>query len=140
MLTDQGTNAVIVTTTHSGVLDSETQNGDATDPIWHSHFVRLGLVAQCEGISANGTGVVEITFEQPGDVEINDETAEVSEIPTIFNGTNALTNASMSSSPGNNVENAVSFNLIPVFDNSTTVASLQAVCVNDISAFTPELT
>jgi hypothetical protein len=92
------------------------------------------------GDRTNGTGVVEITFEQPGDAEINDETAEISEIPTSFNGTSALTNASMSSSPGNNVENAVSFNLIPVFDNSTTTASLQAVCINDISAFTPELT
>jgi hypothetical protein len=140
LLTDQGTNAVIVTTTHSGVLDSETQNGDATDPIWHNHFGRLGPVAQCDGIRANSTGIVEITFEQPGDVEINDETAEITEIPTSFNGTNPLTSASMSSSPGNNVENAVSFNLIPVFDNSTTTASLQAVCVNDISAFTPDLT
>jgi hypothetical protein len=136
LLTDQGTDAVIVTTTHSGVLDSETQNGDATDPIWHNHYVELGPVPQCEGVSTNGTGVVELTFEQPGDVEINDETAELTEMPISFNGTNALTNASMTSSPGNNVDNAVSFNLIPVFEGE----SLQAVCVNDISAFTPELT
>lgn len=48
LLTDQETDAIIVTTTHSGVLDSETQNGDASDPIWHNHYVRLGLVAQCD--------------------------------------------------------------------------------------------
>jgi hypothetical protein len=57
-------------------------------------------------------------------------------MPVSFNGTNALTNASMTSSPRNNVDNAVSFNLIPVFEGE----SLQVVCVNDISAFTPELT
>jgi hypothetical protein len=131
LLTDQGTDAVIVTTTHSGVLDSETQNGDANDPIWHNHYVRLGPVAQCEGLSANSTGVIDITFEQPGDVEVDGQTADFTEMPNSFNGTNALTNASMSSSPGNNVQNAVSFNLVPVFDGE----ALQAACVNDISAF-----
>ncbi|MFY9964832.1 MAG: hypothetical protein WAK50_03760 [Nitrososphaeraceae archaeon] len=77
--------------------------------------MELGPVPQYEGVSTNGTGVVEITFEQPGDVEINDEAAELTEMPVSFNGTNALTNASMTSSPGKNVDNAVSFNLIPVF-------------------------
>ena len=37
------------------------------------------------------------------------------------------------------VDNAVSFNLIPIFENSTTPASLQAVCVSEINAFTPEV-
>ncbi len=131
LLTDQGTDAVIVTTTHSGVLDSETQDGDASDPIWHNHYIRLGPVAQCGSISANSTGVIDLTFEQPGDVEVDGQTADLTGMPNSFNGTNALTNASMSSSPGNNVQNAVSFNLVPVFEEE----ALQAVCVNDISAF-----
>ena len=131
LLTDQGTDAVIVTTTHSGVLDSETQNGDASDPIWHNHYIRLGPVAQCEGLSANSTGVIDITFEQPGDVEVEGQTADLTGMPNSFNGTNPLANASMTSSPGNNVQNAVSFNLVPIFEGE----ALQAVCVNDISAF-----
>lgn len=131
VLTDQGTDAVMVTTTHAGVLDSETQNGDPNDPIWHNHYVRLGTVPQCDGVSANSTGVIDITFEQPGDVEVSGQTADLNDLPNSFSGTNALTNASMSSSPGSNVQNGASFNLVPVFDGD----ALQAVCVNDISAF-----
>jgi len=131
LLTDQGTNAVIVTTTHSGVLDSETQEGDPNNPIWHNHYVQLGPVVQCDGQSANSTGVIEITFEEPGDVEVDGETAGLTGLSNSFNGTNALTNASMLSSPGNNVQNAASFNLIPVFEGE----ALQAVCVDDISTF-----
>ena len=64
LLTNEWTNAAIVTTTHSGYLDSVAQNGDAIDPVWHNHFVKLGPVAQCLGISANSTGMIEITFDE----------------------------------------------------------------------------
>ncbi len=125
------------------MLDSETQNGDATDPIWHNHYVELAPIPQCEGFSTNGTGVVEITFEQPGDVEINDETAKLTEMPISFNGTNALTNASMTSSPGNNVDNAVSFNLIPVFEGKPTGRLRKRhKCIHsgtDLASFLPPL-
>jgi hypothetical protein len=33
--------SITVTTTHAGVLDSETQGGDANNPIWHNHFVQF---------------------------------------------------------------------------------------------------
>lgn len=131
VLTDQGTDAVIVTTTHAGVLDSETQDGDPNNPIWHNHYISLGPVAQCDGVSANSTGVIDITFEQPGVVDVAGQTADLNSLPNSFSGTDALTNAPMSSSPGNDVQNGASFNLIPVFVGD----ALQAVCVNDISTF-----
>jgi hypothetical protein len=39
ILTDDG-DAILVATTHAGVLDSEEQNY-ILDPTWHNHFVRL---------------------------------------------------------------------------------------------------
>ena len=133
LLTSEGTNAVIVTTTHSGYLDSVAQNGDAIDPVWHNHFVKLGPVAQCLGISANSTGMIEITFDEGGDVEINDTEAELTKVPRgIVNGTEVLTSTfPFEIWPGNVVQNAVSFNLVPVFEGD----NLQTVCVNDISTF-----
>ena len=133
LLTSEGTNAAIVTTTHSGYLDSVAQNGDAIDPVWHNHFVKLGPVAQCLGISANSTGMIEITFDEGGDVEINDTEAELTKVPRgIVNGTEVLTSTfPFEIWPGNVVQNAVSFNLVPVFEGD----NLQTVCVNDISTF-----
>ena len=40
ILTEDG-DAILVATTHPGVLDSEEQNY-ILDPTWHNHFVRLG--------------------------------------------------------------------------------------------------
>jgi hypothetical protein len=134
LLTSEGTNAVIVTTTHSGYLDSVAQNGNAIDPVWHNHFVKLGPLAQCSGISANSTGMIEITFDEGGDVEINDGVAELADVPLgIIKGREVLTNTSpFEIYPGNDVQNAISFNLVPVLEGG----SLQAVCVDDIGTFT----
>ena len=35
--------AVIVSTTHPGVLDSKTQNGNKDNPVFHNHYVQLDL-------------------------------------------------------------------------------------------------
>src|SRR5215207_151869 len=46
ILTEDG-DAILVATTHAGVLDSEEQRF-IEDPIWHNHFVKLGDdVEQC---------------------------------------------------------------------------------------------
>src|SRR5215203_1374745 len=41
ILTEDGDDAILVATTHAGVLDSEAQRF-IEDPIWHNHFVKLG--------------------------------------------------------------------------------------------------
>ena len=125
LLTKKGGNdAVIVTTTHKGVKDSEVQK-DKNDPVWHNHFVSLGKDKQfCGGDLA----VQSITFEQPGDVSIHGQTAKLTDIPSKFTGTDALTNKKLTLEPGTNVNNVVSFKLDPHFDKG----ELQAVCVKDI--------
>jgi hypothetical protein len=126
LLTKKGGNdAIIVTTTHKGVLDSEVQK-DANDPVWHNHFVSLAKDNQfCGGDLA----VQSITFEQPGDVSIHGQTAKLTDIPSKFTGTDALTNKKLTLEPGTDVNNVVSFQLEPHFDNK---GGLQAVCVKDI--------
>src|SRR6478735_1623598 len=120
-----GTDAVIVTTTHKGVLDSEVQK-NANDPVWHNHFVSLAKDNQfCGG----DLGIQSVTFEQPGDVSIQGQTAKLTDMPSKFSGTDALTNTKLTLKPGTNVNNVVSFELEPHFDNK---GGLQAVCVKDI--------
>src|SRR5215211_3062696 len=72
ILTEDG-DAILVATTHAGVLDSEEQNY-ILDPTWHNHFVRLGEVAEC----GEDQGVVDITWQSPGEVRIDDNTASIS--------------------------------------------------------------
>jgi hypothetical protein len=125
ILTDDG-DAILVTTTHAGVLDSEEQDY-ILDPTWHNHFVRLGDdVAEC----GEDQGVVDITWQSPGQVEINDNRARISDVPTDeFQGWHSITGEDLSMTLGQDVSNVVSFRLDPVYDEQ---AGLQAVCVTDI--------
>src|SRR3712207_3750912 len=87
ILTDDG-DAILVSTTHAGVLDSEEQNY-ILDSTWHNHFVRLGDdVAEC----GEDQGVIDITWQSPGEVEINDNEARISDVPTDeFQGSHSIT-------------------------------------------------
>ena len=126
ILTDDG-DAILVSTTHAGVLDSEEQSS-IEDSIWHNHFVRLGNVEQC----GEDQGVIDITWQSPGEVEINDNEARISDVPTDeFQGWQSITGEDLSMTLGQDVSNVVSFRLDPVFDEQ---AGLQAVCVTDIMA------
>src|ERR671919_1334200 len=62
ILTDDG-DAILVSTTHAGVLDSEEQRF-IEDPIWHTHLVRLEDVEHC----GEDQGVIDITWQSPGQV------------------------------------------------------------------------
>jgi hypothetical protein len=125
ILTEDG-DAILVATTHAGVLDSEEQNY-ILDPTWHNHFVRLGEVAEC----GEDQGVVDITWQSPGEVEINDNIARISGVPTDeFEGWDSITGEELSMTLGQDVSNVVSFKLDPVFDEED---GLQAVCVTDIT-------
>ena len=125
ILTEDG-DAILVATTHAGVLDSEEQNY-ILDPTWHNHFVRLGDdVEQC----GEDQGVVDITWQSPGEVEINDNIASISGVPTDeFEGWDSITGEELSMTLGQDVSNVVSFKLDPVFDEED---GLQAVCVTHI--------
>lgn len=127
ILTSAGNNAVIVATTHQGVKDSITQGSDA-GPIWHTHFVRLGV--DTSGPCGNDLQVQGITFQEPGRVVVVGNTAIFNLIPSSFTGTDSFTGNLLTLTPGHNVQNVVSFVLIPHFSNT---GALQAVCVTNIS-------
>ena len=125
ILTEDG-DAILVAHTHPGVLDSEEQNY-ILDPTWHNHFVRLGDdVEQC----GEDQGVVDITWQSPGEVRIDDNIASISGVPTDeFEGWDSITGEELSMTLGQDVSNVVSFKLDPVFDEED---GLQAVCVTHI--------
>jgi hypothetical protein len=126
ILTEDG-DAILVAHTHAGVLDSEEQSS-MEDPTWHTHLVRLGDIAEC----GENQGVVDITWQSPGQVEINDNIASVSGVGTDeFEGSDSMTSEDLSMTLGEDVSNVVSFRLNPIFDEQ---AGLQAVCVTDITA------
>ncbi len=131
ILTEDG-DAILVATTHAGVLDSEEQNY-ILDPTWHNHFVRLGEVAEC----GEDQGVVDITWQSPGEVRIDDNIASISGVPTDeFEGWDSITGEELSMTLGQDVSNVVSFKLDPVFDEED---GLQAVCVTDIRSAEEEV-
>ena len=122
ILTEDG-DAIVVATTHAGVLDSEEQRF-VEDPTWHTHLVRLGDVAEC----GEDQGIVDITWQSPGEVEINDNIASVSGVGTDeFEGRDSITDGQLSMTLGEAVSDVISFKLDPVFDE----AGLLAVCVTD---------
>lgn len=126
VLTTQGLNAIMVSTTHAGVLDSEDQR-NANDPRWHNHYVSLANVPNDP--CGSDPAVTSITFQSPGEVVVNNNKAVMSNLPAKFTGTNALTGAPLTLNPGTNVQNVVSFVLEPIFDDED---ELEAVCVKDI--------
>jgi hypothetical protein len=131
ILTEDG-DAIVVVTTHAGVLDSEEQSS-AEDPTWHTHLVRLGDVAEC----GEDQGVIDITWQSPGEVEINDNIASVSGVGTDeFEGRDSITDGQLSMTLGEAVSDVISFKLDPVFDEE---AGLLAVCVTDVRSAEEEV-
>ncbi|MFL6490941.1 MAG: hypothetical protein ACJ70M_05510 [Nitrososphaera sp.] len=130
ILTDEG-DAILVAHTHAGVLDSEDQRF-IEDPIWHNHFLKLGDVEQC----GEDQGVIDITWQSPGEVRINNDSASVSDIPTDeFEGWDSITGEPVSMTLGEDVSNVISFRLDPVFGDD----GLEAVCVTDIRSAEEEV-
>ncbi|HEX6280724.1 MAG TPA: hypothetical protein VFZ67_00710 [Nitrososphaera sp.] len=124
ILTDKG-DAILVAHTHSGVLDSEDQRF-IEDPIWHNHFVKLGNVEQC----GEDQGVVDITWQSPGVLRIDNNIATISDIPTDeFEGWDSITGEPLSMTLGEDVSDVVSFKLDPVFGEED---GLEAVCLTHI--------
>ena len=133
ILTEDGDDAILVAHTHPGVMDSEDQRF-IEDPIWHNHFVKLGdNVEQC----GEDQGVVDVTWQSPGEVRIDDNTARISGVPTDeFEGWDSITGKELSMTLGETVSEVISFKLDPVFDEED---GLQAVCVTDIRSAEEEV-
>jgi hypothetical protein len=131
--TQTGDGSLTVATTHAGVLDSAEQQ-DIGDPVWHNHVVKLADdPANCKRDPAVG----QITWEQPGDVLIEGKTAQLIKIPNVFSSPSSFNpnGPDKTYEPGNDVQNVVSFKLVPVppSGGSAPDGTLEAVCVTDIT-------
>jgi hypothetical protein len=130
ILTDDG-DAILVTHTHPGVMDSEAQRF-IEDPVWHNHFVKLGDVEQCD----EDQGVINITWQSPGVVTIDDNAAKINNVPTDeFEGWHSITGEPLSMMLGDDVSDVISFKLDPVFGEE----GLEAVCLTDIRSAEEEV-
>ena len=113
IISGAGLEAILVSTTHAGVLDSEAQE-NVNDPVFHNHYVAL------QDSQADGTGycpgleVRDISFQEPGDAEVSKKKAFIEEAPFSFSGTHSLTGAPVSFNADANVGLAVSFTINPV--------------------------
>lgn len=117
--------SIFVTTTHAGVVDSEDQDF-IMDPVFHNHLVRLGTVEAC----GSDPGVVDISWESPGNVIINKHRVLVTQVPLDeISAKHSITGDFLSMKLGPGGFAAVSFQLSPVFSS----AGLQAVCVTNIT-------
>ena len=125
LITDDGDETILVAHTHPGLLDSEAQRY-IEDPNWHNHFVKFGDVEQC----GEDQGIVDITWQSPGEVGIDDNIVRISDVPTDeFEGWHSsVTGESLSFTLGEVVSDVISFKLDSVFGDD----GLEAVCVTDI--------
>jgi len=121
---------IFVAHTHSGLLDSEDQRF-LEDGTWHTHLIRLGHVEQCK----EDKGIIAITWQSPGEVSIvNDDTMRISEVPTDeFDGWDSITGKPLSITLGEqDVNEAISFKLNPIYGGGEDADKLEAICVTDI--------
>jgi hypothetical protein len=123
ILADDG-DVILISHTHPGILDSEDQRF-SDDPIWHNHLVKLGFVEQC----GDDQGIVDITWQSPGEVRINDNVARIGGAPTNeFEGWDSINGESLSMTLGRDVSDVVSFKINPVFGDD----GLDAICLTDV--------
>jgi hypothetical protein len=130
---------VIATTSHPklGIVDSELQNGDPTNPVFHNHYVILGNNPICGANPA----VADLSFISPGKVIIDGNKAILKDLPGSaqgqFNSNRTTTPATnVTITPGTNVLIVASFLLESHFNQTTN--QLQAVCVVDIKPVEPQ--
>ena len=75
---------VIATTSHPklGIVDSELQNGDPTNPVFHNHYVILGNNSIC----GDNPAVQDLSFTSPGKVIIDGNKAILKDLPASAQG------------------------------------------------------
>ena len=114
--------AVIVSTTHKGVLDSQTQGGNKNNPVFHNHYTQLDFPPN-KHCGKNPEVILNtLTFGSPGKLRIDGPTVVQSNLPKSFQGqtqTNTLIGPKV-----------VSFLLEAINVNQN--GKPEDVCVNDI--------
>ena len=137
VITSAGLSAIIVTTTHAGVMDSVAQ-ADADDPVFHNHYVAL------ENLPDDPTcpehQVASISFEEPGDVDVSGHGVVMEDTPYYFGGTHSLDRTNhISFNAEAGVDLVVSFVIDPVdADGNTSLTDIAAVCINDVKSATAD--
>lgn len=130
VITSAGISAIIVTTTHAGVLDSVAQ-ADADDPVFHNHYVALENLS--DDPTCPGLQVANISFQEPGDVDVSGHGVVMEDTPYYFGGTDSLSEAHISFNAEAGVDDVVSFVINPVdADGNTSLTDIAAVCINDV--------
>jgi hypothetical protein len=109
----KGFKTAIVTTTHKGILDSEAQNGDVNNSVFHNHYVILGQNQICHSDPA----IRSITFASPGKVSVTGSDIALSNLPK----------SSEDITQNSHVNDVVSFKLVIKGDRRH-----HSVCVTDI--------
>ena len=123
-------NAILVTVTHEGFLDSVKQAG-ANDSKWHNHYIALADNGNVND-ACPGLEVADMTYASPGDVRVNGE-------QVLFDGTNTiksfnpLNGEESSFTAGKTPIAVISFNLVPVFDDG---GDLTNICI-DVNGLYP---
>jgi len=74
---------LVVTTSHAGVKDSVTQ-ANASDPVWHNHYVSLVGDTDCPASPVGGLqlSVADLTWESPGTTKIDGSEVKLTNIET----------------------------------------------------------
>ena len=75
---------IIVSTTHPGVLDSETQNGNPDSPIFHNHYLQLGSDPLCGTDPAVLLNT--LTLGSPGKLTVGGPNLVLKNLPKSFEG------------------------------------------------------
>lgn len=134
VISGAGLEAIIVTTTHAGVYDSIAQE-DADDASFHNHYVTLHQLdddAKCPGLE-----VKDISFQEPGDVDVSGKIVVIEDTPYYFAGTHSLSQENISFNSDMEVGSIVYFTIDPVnADGETSVTDIAAVCINDVTPTT----
>ncbi|MCH9042300.1 MAG: hypothetical protein QQN58_04270 [Nitrosopumilus sp.] len=133
IISSEGVGAILVTTTHAGILDSAAQT-DASDASFHNHYVALTIDEEDD--KCPRAEIVDITFDEPGSVTVIDNVAVISG-PTEFESTHSLTGDEVEFKTEGNVAAIVSFTIDPVDSDGvtiTTIDDLAAVCINDVTS------
>jgi hypothetical protein len=129
---------VIATTSHEGLYDSELQlaEGNIYSPVFHNHYVELTASDKCEdavGPAAPGLPgleIAELTFESPGEVNIIDNKAILTNLPESAN--TLLVHPNGDITPGSDIQLVASFRLVQLNDIVDPLQDpFQGVCIAD---------
>jgi hypothetical protein len=123
----------MVATTHAGVLDSAAQ-ADASDPVWHTHYVKLKGAGEYCADTNGDLGRLEVdnlSFDTPGILNVANKHVIFANMPPSFTSTSVLGTSPDTWNPGTQASLVASFTLNPV----TTSDSVFHVCVEDVTPF-----